>query len=516
MANITIPKKKQTAIGRLVIGGSINIRQTARDLKLSRNTVKRYIKIYSLLACGFDEESISNISQVPVIKSVVVKTDRFNQLVDLLPMLVNLTDGQGILIKELWLKYLTLCPNGYRRSAFNMHFANYLKENKIILRAPRQMFAIPQDDLRILKKWRNSKDRRKWEKAVAILDSFNSKSSRDIASKVERSVDKIKDWIRAYKAQGMQGLEKKQRTPNAHQIIVRKEKRDNLVRLLHESPKIHGINRASWFLADLSATYQKIYGIAISTSSISSYLKKEGYVYRKAREVLTSPDPDFREKMDHIKSILRHLGEKEKFFSVDEFGPFAVKMKGGRSLVKKGERKTFPQIQKSKGFTICTAALELSQNQVTHFFSQKKDTEEIIKLIDLLLIKYSGQEKLYFSWDAASWHASKQLYKYLEDVNGDSYRLEHGTPLIELAPLPASAQFLNVIESVFSGLAKSIIHNSDYSGLDECKTAITQYFKTRNEHFLQHPQKAGNKIWGKELVEPAFSDCNNCKDPKYR
>jgi hypothetical protein len=289
-----------------------------------------------------------------------------------------------------------------------------------------------------------------------------------------------------------------------------------LVRLIHESPKLHGINRTSWFLADLSAVYQKVYGIYISGSTISAYLKKEGYVYRKAREVLTSPDPNFREKMDKITAILQNLGSREKFFSVDEFGPFAVKMKGGRSLVKRSERKTFPQIQKSKGWTICTAALELSQNQITHFYSQKKDTEEMIKLIDLLLIKYQNEEKLYFSWDAASWHASKKLVSYIEQLNSESYRLVHKTPLVELAPLPASAQFLNVIESVFSGLAKSIIHNSDYTSLDECKAAITLYFQTRNNHFIRHPQKAGNRIWGKEIVVPVFKDSHNCKDPNCR
>jgi hypothetical protein len=269
-------------------------------------------------------------------------------------------------------------------------------------------------------------------------------------------------------------------------------------------------------LADLSAAYEKVYGKSISTSSISEYLKKEGYVYRKAREVLTSPDPQFREKMDKIKDILQDLGEKDKFFSVDEFGPFAVKIKGGRSLVKHGERKTYPQFQKSKGFTICTAALELSNNQVTHFYSKKKDTEEMIKLINLLLIKYNCEEKLYFSWDAASWHASKKLNQFIAEVNSDQYRQIHHNPFVELAPLPASAQFLNVIESVFSGLAKSIIHNSDYSSLEECQSAITQYFLTRNEHFIAHPHKAGNKIWGKKLVVPAFKDSHNCKDPKYR
>lgn len=96
------------------------------------------------------------------------------------------------------------------------------------------------------------------------------------------------------------------------------------------------------------------------------------------------------------------------------------------------------------------------------------------------------------------------------------YREIHKTPLVALAPLPSSAQFLNVIESVFSGLAKAIIHSSDYQSVQECKAAIDEYFATRNMHFIENPKRAGNKIWGKELVKPIFNDANNCKDPKWR
>ena len=101
-------------------------------------------------------------------------------------------------------------------------------------------------------------------------------------------------------------------------------------------------------------------------------------------------------------------------------------------------------------------------------------------------------------------------------MNDETYRSENKTPMVELAPLPSSAQFLNVIESIFSGLAKAIIHNSNYNTVDECKSAIDLYFKERNEYFIKHPQKAGNKIWGKELVIPIFDETKNCKDPKWR
>ncbi len=175
-----------------------------------------------------------------------------------------------------------------------------------------------------------------------------------------------------------------------------------------------------------------------------------------------------------------------------------------------------PQYQRSKGSLILTAALELSENQVTHFYSERKNTDEMLKLLDVLVLKYADQACIYFSWDAASWHASKRFVKRVEDINSPEYRATHKTPLVKLAPLPSCAQFLNVIESVFSGMAKAIIHNSDYQSVEECKTAIDRYFAERNQHFKENPMRAGKKIWGKERVPPIFNQSNNCKDPRYQ
>jgi hypothetical protein len=134
--------------------------------------------------------------------------------------------------------------------------------------------------------------------------------------------------------------------------------------------------------------------------------------------------------------------------------------------------RTIPQMQKSKGSLICNAALELSTNQVTHFYSSKKNTVEMIRLLEIITDKYTTEKRIFFSWDAASWHDSKKLYEKVKEVNEPEYRNKHNTPFVELAPLPSSAQFLNVIESVFSGMAKAVIHNSDYQSVDECQFAI--------------------------------------------
>jgi len=257
-------------------------------------------------------------------------------------------------------------------------------------------------------------------------------------------------------------------------------------------------------------------GHALCSSSISKIIHDAGYTVRKAKKVLTSNDPNYHAKLAEITSILQNLKPNEKFFSVDEYGPFAVRVMGGRSLVGPNQFKTVPQRQRCKGKLILTAALELSQNLVTHFYSEHKNTDEMIKLLDMLISQYPDQRCIYFSWDAASWHASKKLYQKVEEINSADYRKDHRVPEIKLAPLPSCAQFLNVIESVFSGMAKAIIHNSDYQSVDEFKAAIDAYFYQRNKHFRAKPHRAGNKIWGKELVPPSFDQSNNCKDPRYR
>lgn len=283
---------------------------------------------------------------------------------------------------------------------------------------------------------------------------------------------------------------------------------------IHEPPSAFGFNRTTWRMHDLHAVLLK-QGVQISQGNIRKIIKDAGYKFRKAKRVLTSTDPEYREKLQKITHVLANLKPNEKFFSIDEFGPFAVKIMGGRALTKPGEMRLVPERQKSKGSLIATAALELSTNQITHFYSEKKNTDEMIRMLELLVSQYRGQLRIFFSWDAASWHGSKKFFRRVDEINEVAYRAEHGTPVVELAPLPSCAQFLNVIESVFSGMARAIIHNSDYVSVEAAKAAIDRYFAERNDYFQKHPRRAGNKLWGKERVEPEFNEANNCKDPRW-
>ena len=288
--------------------------------------------------------------------------------------------------------------------------------------------------------------------------------------------------------------------------------RDAVMQLLHTPPSDHGYNRTTWRVQDIKVVLDAK-GTVATLNSIRTVIRSAGVQWKQARVALTSKDPEYRVKLDAIKDVLAALAPDEAFFSIDELGPVAVKMRGGRSLQLSGELRVVPQWQRSRGAFILTAALDLARNQLTFFFSSRKNTDEMIRLIELLRENYASYRNLYLSWDSAPWHSSahlKERIKLLNDCSSFERR-----PRLEVLPLPTSAQFLNVIESVFSGMARAILHNSDYATLEDAQTAVTRYLCERNEAFLRAPKKAGRTIWGQERVSSAFSEANNCKDPRW-
>ena len=340
--------------------------------------------------------------------------------------------------------------------------------------------------------------------------------AKSVADDFEVDLKTVFKWLRRFREEGLDGL--KDRSSRPHRIIRRhlqpsKELHDAVFSLLHTPPSASGFNRTTWRLSDLDLAL-RAKGVSASQTSISAVIKQAGYRWKKARVALTSNDPLYREKVDAIRAVLTRLEDDEAFFSIDEFGPFAVKMRGGKSLQAPGEVRSVPQWQRSKGSLIVTAALDLSRNQVVHFYSDNKNTVETCKLIELIRKQYKAYRRVYLSWDAATWHSSKELLDRIDFLN--EWAAHDQAPQIEILPLPAQAQFLNVIESVFSGMARAIIHNSDYASVEHAQAAITRYLGERNMSFAAAPRRAGHLIWGKERSPSSFRETNNCKDARYR
>lgn len=372
---------------------------------------------------------------------------------------------------------------------------------------------LSQQDVSILLDCIRYKSIRYRNRAVAVLAKLYGIQLSIISKILQTELKTIHGYIQKFEEVGASRL------VDFSRDIVKKancqDYKDALFSILHEPPSLYGLNRTRWEMEDLQHVMTQK-NFPISLANIRQIIRNAGYKFRKARKVLTSHDPEYRKKLQRITDILSRLQHDERFFSVDEFGPFSVKITGGRSLMMPDQHKSIPQYQKSKGSLIVTAALELSTNQITHFYSKAKNTAEMIRLLDVLIKQYAEKRTLYFSWDAGSWHASKKLKQHVADLNKASLTGIQARPQVELVALPVSAQFLNVIESVFSGMARAVLHNSDYESVEACMEAIDLYIDERNANFVENPRRAGNKIWGSELIDPVFNPSNNCKDPRWR
>ena len=207
-------------------------------------------------------------------------------------------------------------------------------------------------------------------RSMAVLANRRGLKSRFVCAFLGIHTKTHRKCLRTFKDGGCAALFARRQTKSTRKFDNEATKQA-VFGLLHQPPSNYGINRTTWIMPDLTRVLRET-GHPACSEVIRKITKVAGYRWRKARIVLTSSDPHYTEKLDHIRSILSELRSDEAFFSIDEFGPFAVKMKPGRMLSAPGEQRVVPQWQKSRGCMIMTAALELSGNQSATSIARRK------------------------------------------------------------------------------------------------------------------------------------------------
>ena len=123
---------------------------------------------------------------------------------------------------------------------------------------------------------------------------------KSICGKLERAPKTIKNWRLAFLEKGVGSLAiPSKKAVNKERLALIASKKERLVKIIHEPPSLHGINRTTWTLETLSSAYRSVYGESISRTSVSQYFNELGYKFKRARKVLTSPDPEYRTKLNH-------------------------------------------------------------------------------------------------------------------------------------------------------------------------------------------------------------------------
>ena len=365
----------------------------------------------------------------------------------------------------------------------------YRRKSPVTLHRP-----LTKEEIGILEKHKAGQHKGNSRRATALLMLNEGCSLEDAIFTTKVSPGTIRNYRRNFKKRGISFVEVKVEEKKRKEAF--KEKSIKVIDIIHKLPLLYGINRTSWTKDTIIEAYEKTYDEKLSNHAIKAILKEAGYKWGRAKQVLMSHDPEYKEKIEKVLSTIQNIKENEAFFFIDEAGPWRVMKYGGQQLKHHNDEKPVQEVIVDKGKVNFIAALEAITNQVTFLFIKKRSSSEIIALLEEIKKQYFKYNKIYLTWDALTVHNSLKVKDWIKENN-----MKIGVPPIQVVPLPSRAQFLNVIEAVIGGLKKAVINNSDYKSKEDMKYAISRHFEERNEFFKKNPKRAGNKIWEKGTVK---------------
>jgi transposase len=201
------------------------------------------------------------------------------------------------------------------------------------------------------------------KKAATILARKRGISNLRIAATLRSSRSTTRRYYNMYLEAGPERLFAWNTTRGMGVGAQSSDRTKRTLEVLHHKPTAFGINRTNWTQPALLKAYEHSFGESISRSTLARTLRRAGYRWKKARRVLTSPDPSYHEKVELLLNTVRSLGEKEMFFFLDEWGPIQARKRGGKTY--QNDRSTIPCQQASRGSVSLIAALSARTNQVT-------------------------------------------------------------------------------------------------------------------------------------------------------
>jgi transposase len=322
----------------LAASSSLSKTELASHLNISRSTLRKYALSFKQSLLSLPQiEQLSNAELGRRLSVVKMERTRSNKHIDFCN---NVTDIHARLLTEkislltIWRQYAATGSVPYKYSQFSAMYRLWCEANNI-KRFPKNtkyLNMVRKSDVSTLKDWKHSRNRYLWERSTAIQEISSGEALVNVCSKIERSSKTTKKWFEIYNSEGLAALASQKKMQSRCTQNMMLEQGERLIKLIHEPPRLHEISRTSRSLATLSTIYEKTCGRAVSKSTISDFFKNGGYKFKKAKKTRTSCDPNFREKLELIKKTLSELTNDEKFFSIDEFGPFSVKIRGGRAL----------------------------------------------------------------------------------------------------------------------------------------------------------------------------------------
>ena len=340
---------------------------------------------------------------------------------------------------------------------------------------------------------------REVQRANILLRYSEGMCISDIEKKVHVSRPSIYKWIEKALGMGLdEGLKDKYHRPKAP--VITEEAKAWVVNLACKKPTDYGYAAEMWTRRAL-AEHARKYGPAAghdclkkaAKATIQRILDEHPVRPHKMAYYLERRDPEFEKKMEDVLCVYREVAlqnEAAQPGDVPSIMTVSIDEKPGVQAIKSVAPDIMPEPGKQSrilrdyeykrlGTVSILAALALHDG---HVFGQVHDRHrscEFISLLKEMDAYYPVESTIRVILDNHSAHISKETMKYLASRTG-RFLYVH---------TPKHGSWLNLVETIFSKMARTFLKHIRVNSKEELKERILQGIREMNESPVVHRWK---------------------------
>lgn len=348
-------------------------------------------------------------------------------------------------------------------------------------------------------------------RAQIVLASAAGERSGQIAPRVGFTTQGVRDVIHAYNRRGLAVLRPGSHHPGVVVSAFDTPRAEALRALLHQSPRTFGQDTSVWTL-DLAAAVAHAQGLTakrVSGVTIRNTLARMGVRWRRAKEWITSPDPEYARKKARRDRLIRlaqaHpdwlLGfEDEVWWSRLAHPALHAWQDDARPLrlVEPTVARDDPDPKAIACYGLLTRSWDADRRRAEALWLRFVDGRPVSAVtIDFLAwcvtqAATQGKRAILLVWDNASWHDSQIVRAWLRRHNRQVKRSGHGVRLVVCA-LPVKSPWLNPIEPKWLHAKRKVVEPARLLDLAELTERVCAVYGCPHEPHLISPPKATKK-----------------------
>lgn len=298
-------------------------------------------------------------------------------------------------------------------------------------------------------------------RARVVLLSADGVAGTAIAAQLDLTPEAVSRIRRRFLAAGVEGLVERRRSGRKGNKVPPAVV-ERIVQLAMSPPPV---GRSRWTTRLLAKA------VALTSSTVSKLLRKNGLKPHLVRTYKVSRDPAFIEKVEDVVGLYLNPPTHAIVLSVDEKTSIQALERTQLPLpLRTGRAVRHTHDYKRHGVLDLFAALEVATGQVTHELRNSHTGPDFLAFMKKVARRYPGRE-LHVILDNSSTHGTPDVQAWLT-----------ANPNVTFHYTPTSASWLNQVEGFFGILGKQSLSATHFPSKRALREHIAAYMRAWNRN----------------------------------